>query len=362
LTGRDYRAALTQHAEKFATQVLAVFGGELTGRNQTPDQARDRFPALVHELRQCNGPRVALTLVTDSATGYDVAGHVSRWGAIVSDPAIRPWVASIVLVNEIGHPTQRAFSQGELLDLRAILMGAGYNGPIALGALLDLDELSWAGNPYGYKPDVYPPLDGLTGNVFGSIHLNRGKKPSYREALRIYEQFKVRRKHSKPVSNHEPGRWDHDELRTPSDPNGHLVFSFLNGAAGSAFGLMTMGHSSRTRDVQPLEGLELDCMRAFIAGHSALPRGTYHFENANNTNSWPGSPIANAAFVEGPASSGRKSVWRAYAVRHNETGQWYAILGGPNIGEPDLRFQNGFTRIGDRIAGIDNQAGVFPLS
>lgn len=362
MTGRDYRAALTQHAEKFGTQILTVFGGELTDRNQSPSQALERFPALVADVAALKGPQLAVTLCTDTGTGYDVADHCRKWGRLLSDPAIRPHVASVVIWNEIGHPSQRKVEMSELCDLRWSVINEGFNGPIALGALIDLDEMAFDGS--GYPADTYPPMEGpnVPPHGSGSVHLNRGKKPSYRESMRTYEQFKIQQHYNAAVANYEPGRWDHEDLRTESDPYGHLVFSFLLGALGAGLGLATVGHSSALRDCVELSGLELDCMSAFIRGHSSLPRGTYHFENANNTNRWPNSPIASAAFVEGPASTTRQSVWRIYSFRNEQTGKWYAVLGGPDILNPDTVFQNGYSRLDSPIALVGQMAGVYPIS
>lgn len=367
LTGREYRPALDQHAQ-FGTQVLAVFGGDLTGRNQTCEQVYDRLPGLVADLA-ARKQKLALTLVTDSgAAGRNKAfirDHCRRLGGLLADPAIRPHVAMVVDENEDGHPTQLTFTMNELQELFDIVRTAGYDGPMTTAALLSLDEYSFPGS--GWEPNIYPPVEVLKGRdqVFASFHYNRGKKPSYREALRAYEGWKVGKGYNVAMSNHEPGRWDHEELRVKDEYanmfDSPQVFAFITGALGVGMGSATVAHSSALRDCAVLDGLELSCMQAYLAGRGALPRGSYRLENTNNTGGHHNSPLENAAFVDPPASSTRKSVWRIYAVQHQESGQWFAILGGPDVVNHDLKFQNGFTRLGDRIAGVDSRAAVYPI-
>lgn len=272
---------------------------------------------------------------------YDERGHCRKIGEIARD--YRETVIGIEVENEKGHPSQRNISYSELLEYKDII-AENYSGPIALGADVNIDEIDPATGKY--------PTAWTGHNAYSTVHLNRGKKPSYREANRVKEQQDIRNAHDCGACNNEPGRFD-DASLDESDGMGHQRFAYLLGALCAAWGFMNVAHSSFARDIYVPTGPELDYFEAYLRGASVIPRGRYTWYNANNTGSWPDSPVKTGAFAEGPANSNSKALWRAYSYI-GDAGKFVIANGAGPTSEFNLEYQNGYHPVGM----MDEQYGV----
>ncbi len=337
--GVDPRPLLDYYAGKI--HCTRVFAGRLTDsdtRNgQTPEQVLDRLPDILEWHRDRN-LRTEVTCLTDTAAEphYNEENHVDEVSSICQH--YRETVIGVECVNEVGHPSQKHFSYEQLMKFVGIAQ-ANYFGPVAMGASLEFDELDPATGNY--------PCAWTGNNAYSCVHLNRDKKPSYREAFRIKELYDIRNRHDCGGCNNEPGRFDHESLIEP-DGLGHARFAYLLGALGMAWGFMTFAHGSQMRDVVggELTGIERQAFEAYLRGANAVPRGQYEWQNANNTGNWPHSPIKSGAFADGPANSDSGALWRAYSYLGPVN---MCIAGGEGpTAQFNLEYQNDYHPIGIR--------------
>lgn len=343
--GTDPRPLLDYYAGKI--HFTRMFAGRLTdsdARNpQTPEQVLDRLPTVLEWHRE-RDLRTELTILTDTGAEprYNEERHVADVSAIAQDHD--PDVIGVEIINEWTHPSQREFSYGELRHLVNVAQSI-YSGPIAMGAS-PIDELD-------VNTGTYPSA--WTGtNAYSTVHLNRDKKPSYREAFRIKELQDIRNKHNCGGCNNEPGRFDHESLNEP-DRQGHQRFAYLLGALGMAWGFMSIAHGSQMRDVVggALTGIEKEAFEAYLRGANAIPRGKYDWFNANNTGSWPSSPVKSGAFADGPANSSSGALWRAYSYVGPAN---FVIAGGAGPTDQfNLEYQNGWRPVGLLDEAFGNQ-------
>lgn len=338
----DPRALLDYYTGKI--HFTRVFAGRLnpsdTRTGQSPHAALDRLPQLLEWHAERN-LRCEVTCCTDTATSYNEREHVNELGAICE--FYRKWVIGMEMWNEWKHPSQRSISYEELRQLVDIANDQ-YSGPIAIGAA-PIDEID-------ANTGVYPTA--WTGpNAYSTVHLNRDKKPSYREAFRIKELYDIRNRHDCGGCNNEPGRFDHESL-DEADGMGHHRFAYLLGALGMAFGFMSIAHGSQMRDVVggALTGIEEQAFEAYLRGAKAVPRNRYDWYNANNTGSHPDSPIKSGAFADGPANSSSGALWRAYSFVGPDN---FVIAGGAGpTNQFNIEYQNNWRQIGirDEFAGV----------
>lgn len=265
---------------------------------------------------------------TDTRAGaYDQRNHTDQLGRILAG---LPNVIAAEMMNEIGHGTQVPMSMDELFELQQIARNAGYSGPLGLGAI-DRDELDKPRDQGG----KYDPCERPFSKMLAMVHLNRDKKPEWKEVGRLNELRTLAEVYNVPGVNNEMGRADHESVERPN------VYAYLAGILGTGMGFATLFHASQPRDCQVMSGRTLEAARHFIRGGRALPRGRYHFENGH----WASSPVRAAAFVEGEGDfviPGQR-IWRAQCFRHDDTGQWYLLVYGPDVSrQDDVRFRNGF--------------------
>ena len=291
--GVDARPLLDYYAGK--VHCTRIFCGRLTPSDtrtgQSPEAVLDRLPDILEWHLERN-LRAEVTALTDTAAGpfYDEEKHVDEVSSICQ--YYRQTVVGFECVNEVGHPSQKSFSYDQLMHFVNMAKN-NYDGPVAMGASLEFDELDPATGEY--------PCAWTGSNSYCTVHLNRDRKPSYREAFRIKELYDVRNKHDCGGCNNEPGRFDHESFNEP-DGLGHQRFAYILGALGMAWGFMSIAHGSQMRDVVggPLHGIEKDAFEAYLRGANAIPRGRYDWYNANNTGNWPASPVKSGAFADGP--------------------------------------------------------------
>jgi hypothetical protein len=335
--GVDPRGLLDYYAGKI--HCTRIFCGRLTPSDtrtgQSIESVYDRLPNVL-EWHMERGLRAELTCITDSLEGnYDEDAHVAEVSSIAEH--YRQHVIGFECVNEWNHPSQKKFSYSDLQRFVSIAQ-SNYSGPIAMGAA-PIDELD-------VNTGAYPT--GWTGpNAYSTVHLNRDKKPSYREAFRIKELHDVRNRHDCGGCNNEPGRFDDESLNEP-DGLGHQRFAYILGALGMSFGFMSIAHGSQMRDSDAgaLVGIEHEAFQAYLRGANAVPRGQYEWQNANNTGNWPQSPIKSGAFADGPANSDSKALWRAYSYLGPVS---ICIAGGEGpTSEFNLEYQNDYHPIGIR--------------
>ena len=317
-----------------------LFAGRLTPSDtrsgQTPEAVLDRLPDILEWHRERN-LRTEITALTDTVEGnYNEEAHVDEVSSICQH--YRETVIGFECVNEVGHPSQKDFSYSDLERFVQIAQ-SNYSGPISMGASLEFDELDQSTGKY--------PTAWTGPNAYSCVHLNRDRKPSYREAFRIKELYDIRNKHDCAGCNNEPGRFDDESLNEP-DGLGHQRFAYILGALGMAWNFMTFAHGSQMRDVVggELTGIERAAFEAYLRGANAIPRGQYEWKNANNTGNWGDSPIKSGAFADGPANSDSGALWRAYSYLGliNLT-----IAGGEGpTSEFNLEYQNGWYPAGVR--------------
>jgi hypothetical protein len=360
--GVDARPLMDQAAE-IGFDGARIFGGRLTPSNARSGQAPEAMPARIASLAgelQARGLELQVPMLTDTGgPRYDEAGHVAAMTrAAIPCPNIR----LLQVLNEIGHGSQRTFTTGEIRALAADVTQLGWSRALDAGAALWHDEIMPPGEWPGALLDgatrqtghIYPPAE--IGNVTAT-HYNRGRWPFYANVAHGANELRIlAQTYDKARSSSEPGRTDH-----PDVGGQHIAYGYALGISATGFGTRTVIHSSQGRDARtPLSGAELDAARAAIRGHRALPRGRYEFFNAHNTGAWPHSPIKSAAFVDGPASSNAKTVWRAWSFRHTGTGQWFLVLLGPSVDQPGLQFQHGFG-LDAQVDRLDNLVHVWTM-
>lgn len=336
------------------------FGGKLEaldGRPQhlRPEDAAERIERNAQILAE-RGLELHDVLFTDTKVSWDFVRHTHEHGQVAKRNAN---IRILELVNEIGHGSQRTWSVTELREREGQLRELGYDRALTAGAALLHDELmppnQWGGLEAGAQSSelIYPPAE--IGNL-ADTHYDRGRWPFWINVAHGANELRILANHYKKARlSGEPGRADH------MDVGGHQVgYGYLLGVSATGFGNRTVFHASQPRDCQVMTGSTLDAAKAFIRGGRILPRGRYDFHNANNTNAWPNSPIKSAAFVDGPATNGDKTVWRAWSFFHVETQQWYLVLSGPNVSLPGLEFQHGFA-LGPLLDNVDNVVRVYQL-
>lgn len=337
---KDSRPQLDFYANRI--HHTRIFAGRLTPNDtrtgQTPEQAIIRLPEVLDWHRERN-LRTEITCCTDTGVQYNEREHCRHLSEICQD--YRETVIGVEVWNEWKHPSQRPISVSELMELKDVI-AERYNGPIALGAA-PIDELDVVTKKY---PTAWTGF-----NAYSTVHLNRDKKPSYREAARIKEQYDIRNVHDCGCSNNEPGRFDHESLDGEWDGLGHERFAYILGCMGAAFNFMSIAHGSQIRDAVVPTGVELAAFEAFLRGASKVPRGHSQWFNANNTGSHPDSPIKSGAFMEGPSNSEDKALWRAYSYVYNDN-EAIVIACGADISRFNLETQNDWelTEIVDQFA------------
>ena len=335
--GVDPRPLLDYYSGKI--HHTRIFAGRLTPSDtrtgQSPESVLDRLPDIL-EWHNERDLKTEITCCTDTGVPYNEENHVDEVSSICQH--YRRAVIGIEIWNEVGHPSQRYISYSELKHLVDVAR-RNYNGPIAMGASLEFDELDPATGNY--------PTAWTGDNSYCTVHLNRDKKPSYREAFRIKELYDIRNRHDCAGCNNEPGRFDHESLSEPDGLGPHR-FAYLLGALGMAWGFMSIAHGSQMRDVSAgaLVGVEREAFEAYLRGANAVPRGHYEWQNANNTGNWPNSPIKSGAFADGPANSDSGALWRAYSYL-GPCNITIASGAGPTS-EFNLEYQNGYHPIGVR--------------
>lgn len=247
-------------------------------------------------------------------------------------------------VNEHGHESQVDFSEGDFNRIVGWIRGT-YAGPLTAGAWVKADELV-AGR--------YPPALISGCNVLDT-HFERTDDPAWDMANHGFAELRaIQGEYA------GQGRLSGEPKRTDDGVWPPQVFAYLLGVEAQGFNTWTTLHCSAGRDCQRLTGEQLKDAEHFIRGGRILPRGRYHYENANNTGRWGNSPVKNAAFCEGPSSSSEENVWRAHSFRHEATGQWFLTLYGPNIDRPFLEFQHGF-HLDQRIDKVGPYVEVWTL-
>jgi hypothetical protein len=346
----DPLAAMDQAAE-LGFEYGRVFSGHieaLDGRpqNQTIGQSLERLRPFFMRLaeRKMFGQSC---FNTDTKAGkYNLTNHTDQISRILAG---LPNVVAGEIMNEIGHPTQVSVSMDELFQLAQISRQAGYSGPLGLGAMLGLDEFTKPPDQGG----TYPPCERNFSGMLAMVHLNRDKKPEWKEVGRLNEPRTIAEFYNAAGVNNEMGRADDASVERPN------VYAYLAGILGTGMGLATVFHASQPRDCQPMTGRTLEAARHFIRGGRALPRGRYHFENGH----WSSSPVRAAAFVEGEGAfvlPGQR-IWRAQCFKLESNGQWFLLVYGPDVSrEEDVQFRNGFQR-DQLIDRVDENVRLYTL-
>jgi hypothetical protein len=361
--GVDLRAAADQ-AQALGFDGGRIFGGRLTPSDtrsgQRPEDMPQRIAGLADMLGQ-RGLELHNVLITDSKIEWDFHRHVHEHG-MVGKQKINIRIKE--LVNELTHPTQRAWRIPELREFYDQLRGLGYDKVITAGAgphdeLMPPDD--WGGLEQGADQShekIYPPADIPT---LADTHYDRGRWPFWANVAHGANELRtLASQYRRGRMSGEPGRQDHDAVLTGVGEAGYFGYPYLLGLSATGFGNRTVYHCSQARDAQVLTGHQLEGAKWFIRGGRTLPRGRYDFQNANNTGAWPNSPVKSAAFVEGPATNTDKTVWRAWSFRHHETGQWYLVLCGPSVDRHGLEFQHGF-HLGVQVDRFENYVHVWTL-
>lgn len=345
-TGANNYLARLDQLQREGIEAVRWFGSPLTPsstrRGCTRAEAESFGPVLAQMLldRQMLGDFCGLCDTADRNLWpggmNDFRAH-TRWLGDLAR-AYRN-LASCTLVNELKHSSQHDFTINELEQLAAEF------GPVpcslSAGADVRSDELDSNGEYWPANVDGCDSVD---------THLQRGPEPAWDNANHGFVELRlIARDYHRARRSAEPQRCEDGVL-----PVG--VFPYLLGVLGQGHITWSTLHSGALRDVNrgELVGQDLDDLRSFVRGGHALPRGRYHYENANNTGSWPNSPVRSAAFVEGAATTNDKTVWRAQSFQHQGDGQWFLVLYGPNADNPHIEMQNGFAPPDERDL-IDRQ-------
>lgn len=329
--GRDIRPLLDQ-LKGLGFEAGRWFASFLTPSStragQTLAEAEARAPIIAGYLRERAMWGHAVGFCDTASWGANVwaqfNAHADWFGRFLAE---HPWIIGEI-ENEIDHSSQYPFTRAALADFAARIRAAGYRGPLTAGAWVRMDEIDPTTGEY------WPA--GVDGTDVADTHFERTNDPAWDMANHGFAELRViGNQYRRSRLSGEPKRSD-DGNHPPS------VFPFLLGLMGQLFNTWTTFHSSSTRDGVVLAGSELEDAKWFMRGARAVPRGRYHYENANNTGAWPNSPVKSAAFVEGPATTNDQTVWRAQSYLHLATGQWYLHVYGPDATRPHLEMQNGF--------------------
>lgn len=347
-TGANYLPLLDQ-LQGEGVEAVRWFGSALTPsptrRGCTIDEAQAFGPVLAQDLldRQMLGDFVGLC---DTGSWGDMnkwREHISMAGDL--SRTFRN-ICSNTLVNELGHNSQHQFTVGELNDLAAHF--GEVRCSLSAGADVNTDELD-------EDTGEYWPGD-VQGCISIDTHFARGPELAWDNINHGYAELRnIGAAYKRARRNAEPQRTDDG----PVEPLG--VFPYLNGALGQFFNTWSTLHSSDLRDVRVLSGQSLNDLRAYMRGGRIVPRGRYHYENANNTGNWSNSPVKSAAFVEGPATTSDKTVWRAQSFLHLASGQWYLIIYGPDSTKPHIEMQNGFAPPTDLIDRPSQYVSIYRI-
>ena len=289
-----------------------VFAGRLRWANQTVERARARLPFVLDEATS-RGLYVEVTAITDSKDGgYEVGAHARAVGDLLTDNAI------LEVANEPWHP-----SQADSVHGAGFLAGLG-RGVFALGAAQN-DE-----------------SDAMSGGTYVTVHLSRSRD-KWNQVRRVSELRALSGNVGKPVLNNEPIGADEvaEAGRRESDPAFFFCMGVLNrlNEIGGVFHSQAGLHAG-------LPGLQQQrCAEAFVAGSHAIPTADrLHFENADNLDHWPNSPIKTARFGD--------TVVRAYTGVSGDRA-WTVLVG--LTGDPGLVLQNGWAVSGTlaTMPGVD---------
>ena len=303
----EQRAAVLDEDQALGFNGIRVFAGSLAWAGQTPEQARAVLPTLLDEAAQ-RGLYVYVVALTDTATGYDIGGHLRAVAEIVAGHNN----AVLEIANEIGHPTQSS-RVNDPANLRTLAQGIVPSGVVwSLGAILAQDE----------------PIDGRyqgSGGSFVTAHLDRGRDKwnqvrRIREIAALSEAVRVPAMSGEPIGASENAQAGKRE----NDP----AFFFALGVLSRLFEVGTVFHSDDGLNARPLGPRQKACAVAFVAGFRAIgSESRLTFKNAT----WGDSPIAGADF---------NRVARAYSGVSGNEG-WLVLVG--LTGDPALRWGNGWS-------------------
>lgn len=348
---------------------VRVFGGRLTPSDTRTGQRPEDMPARIDRIAGMLDERrleLHVPILTDTGVSYDFHRHVNDLGRVL---VARANIRIGEIENEIQHESQHRFTLSQLKEFADQLHGLGFNKALTGGAALAHDELLPIKNPdtgevywSGEILDgctqrdglIYPPAE--IGNL-ADTHYDRGRWPFYKNVAHGANELRtLGGEYDLSRLSGEPGRVDHSDVQGQ-----HVAYAYTLGVSATGFMNRTVLHGSQMRDANgPLTGVELDAAKAAIRGHRILPRGRYDFQNANNTGAWPNSPIKSAAFMEGPATNGDKTVWRFWSFRHVESGKWFGVIIGESVDRHGAEFQHGF-HIGQLLDKVDNLVHVCEL-
>lgn len=341
------------------------FGGRLEA---LPNRPQTQRPEVTAERIERNAGWLAERLMelhdvlfTDTKVGWDFRRHAEEHGRLARRLLN---IRILELGNELGHGSQGAITLRQLKEYAALIRDLGYDKALTAGASVEHDELMdedrWDGSMLdgadrkGEK--IYPPAE--VGDV-ADTHYNRGSNrwPSYvHVAHGVNELRGIGERYRKARLCGEPGRQEHEAVGGGAH---HIAYPYLLGISATIFNTRTVYHCAQARDCGLLTDVQLDGAKAIIRGSRVLPRGRYEFFNTNNTGAWPQSPVKSASFVDGPASTSDRTVWRVWSARHADTGRWFIVISGPDASRPGLVFQNSFAlKSGSLIDRVDNLVEV----
>jgi hypothetical protein len=284
---------------------VRVLAGALTWAGQTPQAAISGLPVVVEEAAK-RGLYVQVTILTDTATGYDPASHVD---AIES---ITPHAGTLIeIANEPYHGTQ------------APAVHSWTN--LAQWGSYYCDSRPWAEG----APEVdEPPLPFDPAGEWISLHLDRGRDP-WNMVRRVRELEAVSAIYHKPVMNNEPIGWG--EFEQPGRRSANPAIAFCMGALSRGFEVGLVSHAEHGLMATFPGPIQTSCHSELVRGWKTLDsRGRLAFKNAT----WADSPVAGADFSK---------VIRAYSFVTSNAG-WTVLVGVS--GNPDLKWQNGWVPVG----------------
>lgn len=314
------RQAFYRETVRLGFNGFRTFFGDLGWTTQTPAVARRMLPIILDEAAD-HGLTVYVCAITGGKDPvYDIAGHLAEVIAICAGRS------NVLLegANEIGHPTlSDTATVAWLLDrLRRWCPPGLLWTP---GAPVGTDEPT----PEGTWP--------AAGGLFNDAHLDRGRE-KLDQVRRLREIFAIAEVTGRPAMNgemigaDERMGGDTGTKQRRNDPD----FFFAAGALSRGFELGTVFHSQAGLNAVPLGPVQLQCARAFVAGHRALDtEDRLTFMNAG----WAGSPVLS---LEG------RPLVRAYSFIHGDRG--YTVPLGGAVGS--VPFGNGW-----RAAGVIAEMG-----
>jgi hypothetical protein len=303
---------------------IRVFCGALSWKGQTAEHARERVPFIIEAAHE-RGLYVQVVALTDTKDGqhYDKREHVR----LLAETCNRYDNTLFEIANEFWHPSQDAETNdiNYLVKLRREVVPG--NLLTALGAPKDDEN----------DPNVVP----LGKGDFIVIHLDRGgsnNRDKWNMVRRVREMEATSANYGKFVLDNEPiGAADSPiNGKRESDP----AIYFCMGALNRIFEVGGCFHSDSGLQGDPLTPQQKACADAFIAGSALIKTKTrMRFQNMNNTNSWPQSPIRNAT-----------NVVRAYSGIAEDGSENVVVFVGVS-GEIGFEMQNGW-RLGEVIGGM----------